>query len=270
MRTTIRGVIQGQSAPTPPPPSASDTYMEILASGGITVENEIAYDPTDDWELRWRLRGDSWASPPANQYLWSAKNGVGNAEMQFDVWFDITAGDLRISWATDAIGGNQQKVFTLALTNGVETDFRLQFDADDGATNTDVTLFTRGTPDALLTDDTDTWTAISTQTHTSVLSGWNARTLDRDMFQARDGTGNFDGRIFAVVGWQDLTKTTKFLDVDFSDPTNATVGHTDFDEWDNAGTGTQTLDMQGVFDTDWRYVQSLGSENTGWFMFVGP
>jgi hypothetical protein len=227
-------------------------YLDLLGSGAFSIEDDAAFDLTADVEVRWDAQGVDWSN--------------GDFQRIFDRW-DAGSNDRTLRVAYTSVGGivislgdgagafrtNLTLTPSPALINGQRTQFRVQIDADNGSTETEVTIFTRAGSAIQTLDSDDDWSQVANTTTAGIQSwkatddaiwagsSWNTRTSE-----------SFTGRLYRLMAWSDLTTTTKFIDVDFTNSTNQTTAG-DASEWNDAASAN-TWDAQGTEGTHWRYV----------------
>lgn len=226
-------------------------YMELLTTASyILLEDEAGLDFTADVEMRFDVQNDDWFNGSADQYMYSRFTFAGdhtNLRCRFQA-----ATNFRVQLSTSLGQPGFQSVHDLSgtIVDGERAQFRFTVDADNGATEKEIEVFTRlGANIQDLESDAD-WTSHGAQTEAGV-QVW--KNVTSDALFGRTDANQFLGRLYRMVGWRDLTKTAKFVDLDFRDPRNQTTPRLPT-EWDD-GAAVNTWDLQGVRDTDWRYAE---------------
>jgi hypothetical protein len=229
-------------------------YLEILADGALSIEDDAAFDFTDDVELRFDLQTDTWFNAGSAQRVFDRWDS-GNAQRVVRIYFHTGSDQLRIDFGdgAGAFRNTLQLTLSPAPVDGARTQFRVQIDADNGSTETEVTVFTRVGSDIADLESDDNWTQVGNNS-TAGVQAWVAADDPLWVMSAwNDATGqNFLGRLYRIVAWTDLTTTTKFIDLDLTNSANQTTAG-DETEW-NDGASSNTWDAQGTENTDWRYV----------------
>lgn len=230
--------------------------MDIIGAGGYAqIADDAAFDPSGDVEWRFDVFRDDWTAN-AETWLASRYETTGN-DRQWQVEFEGTG-----AWIVMQVGasdGTFRATFSVGgLTipaAGERLQIRVQLDADNGSTETEVTVYTRSGANIAALDNDDNWTNEGSAT-TAGAQTWKATAQPMLLGAKTAGDSNWDGGFYRYMMWTDLTKTTKVADVDFTDPTTAV---TEWSEWDDAASANN-WNMQGTEDTDWEYVE-VGASN---------
>jgi hypothetical protein len=228
-------------------------YFEFLINGAFSIEDDAGFDFTNDVELRWDAHSSDWNVGGTNQEIFARYDSTGGNRV-LRVNYSPTANRINFDFG-DAAGAFRATVSvdpSPALQDGIRIQFRANIDADDGG-NTVVTVFTRQGNALVDLSSNDNWTQVGSNSVAGVQAWKNVASPIWVGSNWNDAASrNFIGRLYRILGWTDLTQTTKFIDVDFTNSTNQTTAG-DETEW-NDGASSNTWDAQGTENTDWRYV----------------
>lgn len=231
-----------------------NSYFENLESGGaISIEDDAAFDYSAAFELRFDLYTADWHNvTEGDQYIYSRWD-FSNNDRVLQAHFNDTAAEIVYSIAAADGTFRANLVQAITLTDGQRYQFRVRGNGNDGGNTTINTQIRTGANLKDLESDDD-WTNVGTVQSTGTQT-WKA-VNDGIWLLASWGNAanNFVGRCYRVIGWSDLTKSTKFIDWQPQDPSTRTDDETpDNSEFDD-GASSNTWDAIGVEDTDWQYV----------------
>jgi hypothetical protein len=222
-----------------------DNYMEFLtATGKSNISNDANWNTDGDIEWRVDIILDDWTPASTGRILqyWSE---TGNNR----VWvLQITAtGLLQVVYGNPTgtgWAGNINLPFTEngVPSDGLRTQLRIQLDNGNNAK-----LYSRRGGYIAALDNNDNWALESSPSVSSINLSDNP-TNPIELFP--DG---LTGRTYRVLMWTDLTKTTKVLDLDYTDSNNS--GGANDETWDDLAS-SNNWSMDGTHETDWDYNNS--------------